>query len=47
MVAARSSNPTPGEKQKPRVGSDARTKVGGGAPGSFVAGGLARAARGR
>ena len=29
------------------VGSDARTKVGGGAPGSFVAGGLARAARGR
>ena len=47
VVAARSSNPTPGEKQKPRVGSDARTKVGGGAPGSFVAGGLARAARGR
>ena len=27
--------------------SDARTRVGGGAPGSFVAGGLARAGRGR
>ena len=37
---------TPGEKQRPRVGSDARTRVGGGSPGSRVAGGLARA-RGR
>ena len=34
---------TPGEKQRPRVGSDARTRVGGGSPGSRVAGGLARA----
>ena len=48
VVAARSdASKTPGEKKNPRVGSDARTKVGGGAPGSFVAGGLARAARGR
>ena len=41
---------TPGEKQNPRTGtrvSDARTRVGGGAPGSFVAGGLARSPKGR
>ena len=41
---------TPGEKQKPRTGtrvSDARTRVGGGAPGAFTAGGLARSPKGR
>ena len=41
---------TPGEKKKSRTGtrvSDARTRVGGGAPGSFVAGGLARSPKGR
>ena len=46
-AAAKSdASKTPGEKKKPRVGSDARTSVGGGSPGSRVAGGLARA-RGR
>ena len=46
-AAAKSdASKTPGEKKKPRVGSDARTRVGGGSPGSRVAGGLARA-RGR
>ena len=50
-AAAKSdASKTPGEKQKPRTGtrvSDARTRVGGGAPGSFVAGGLARSPKGR
>ena len=50
-AAAKSdASKTPGEKQKPRTGtrvSDARTRVGGGAPSSFVAGGLARSPKGR
>ena len=45
-AARQDASKTPGERQKPRVGSDARTRVGGGSPGSRVAGGLARA-RGR
>ena len=45
-AARQDASKTPGEKKKPRVGSDARTRVGGGSPGSRVAGGLARA-RGR
>ena len=50
LTAAQKSDAsnTAGEKQKARTGrvSDARTRVGGGSPGSRVAGGLARA-RGR
>ena len=43
-AAAKSdASKTPGEKKKARTGSDARTRVGGGSPGSRVAGGLARA----
>ena len=50
-AAAKSdASKTPGEKKKARTGtrvSDARTRVGGGAPSSFVAGGLARSPKGR